>query len=79
MPVHVGTDLCLYPDQAIRGSHWEIYNILGVSLQNLTFNNPTGNCWKTRGFAPGMYFVRLTLTYEDGRETKVWKKVVVAQ
>jgi hypothetical protein len=77
MPVHRGGDLCLYPESPIIGSRWEVYNVLGISVADRTYTSPIGNCWDTGGFAPGMYFVRLTLSYTDGKETKTWKKVVV--
>jgi hypothetical protein len=77
VPAHRGGDICLYPDERISGSKWEVYNVMGVSVKSLTFNSPYGNCWNTSGVAPGVYFVLLNLSYADGKETKAWKKVVV--
>jgi hypothetical protein len=77
VPVKKGEAICLYPDSPIAGSKWQIHNVVGVSVANLAFDSPLGNCWNTSGVAPGIYFVRLTLAYVDGRETRAWKKVVV--
>ena len=77
VPIKKGEKVCLYPDAPISASRWEVYNVLGVSMADLSFDAPNGNCWDTSGFAPGLYFVRLRLTYSDGRETQAWKKIVV--
>jgi hypothetical protein len=50
---------------------------MGVSVDKLVFNTALGDCWKTEAFAPGLYFIRVTLVYVDGHETRAWKKIVV--
>ncbi len=77
VPVHSGEKICLYPDRAIAGSHWEVYNFTGESLANLDFNGFPKNCWDTTGVAPGVYLVRLEVDYADGTASIDWKKILV--
>lgn len=76
VPAKKGESFCLYPDEPIGSSHWEVFNVLGVSIGSHDFTAPSA-CWNTAEMAPGVYFVRLKLKYFDGRETAFWKKVVV--
>jgi hypothetical protein len=78
VPVKKGENVYLFPDTPISGSKWEISNVLGVSVGSLSFNGPTNNFWNTGDVAPGLYFVRLTLAYTDGRAVTSRKKIVVA-
>jgi len=77
VPVDQGDKVCLYPDAPISGSKWGIYTVMGTSVGNWSFSDSLNNCWDTTGFAPGLYIVKLTLTYIDGHETTAWKKVIV--
>jgi hypothetical protein len=77
VPVHRGEDICLYLDTPITGSHWDVFNVMGVLLKRIDFSNPYSDCWNTAGFTPGVYYVRLKLSHPDGTETKTWKKIVV--
>jgi len=77
VPAKKGENICLYPDTPISSSRWGIYTVMGVSVANLSFATPNGHCWDTSGYAPGLYFIKLKLTYSDGREAQAWKKVMV--
>gem|GEM_PF-1525947 len=79
MPVSTGGSVCLFPDRPISGSQWDVYNLLGESAASLTFANPQGNCWNTQGTSPGVYLVRLKLSYSDGTSATLWKKIVVSR
>jgi hypothetical protein len=77
MPVKKGGKVCLYTDQRPSASKWDIFNMTGVSLGHLTFGNVGEACWDTSGAAPGVYNVRLNIISPDGRESTIWKKVLV--
>jgi hypothetical protein len=79
VPVQVGGTLYLFPDKPITGSQWDIFNLLGESVTSLSFSSPAGNSWNTQGVAPGVYAIRLKLSYSDGTETTIWKKIVVSR
>jgi hypothetical protein len=77
VPVQAGSPVCLYPDNPIASSQWDIFNVLAESVASLSFNSPSDNCWNTTGVAPGLYFVRLKITYADGHSMTQWRKVII--
>lgn len=79
VPASRGTAVCLYPDSPLLSSQWNIYNFVGESVASLSFGSSASNCWDTTGVAPGLYLVKLKLTYTDGTVKSDWHKVVVTQ
>jgi hypothetical protein len=79
MPVRDGDPVCLYPNDPIQSSQWEIFNLMGESLASLSFPTGQNNCWSTAGVAPGVYIVQMKLTYADGHAAVVKKKIVIVR
>ena len=79
VPVSAGNPICLFPDRPITGSQWDIFNFVGESVASLSFSAPLYNCWNTQGVAPGIYLIRLQLSYSDGTTATQWKKIVVTR
>lgn len=79
VPVLMGNSIFLFPDRPIEASQWDIFNLLGESVASLSFSSPLSNSWNTQGVAPGLYAVRLKLSYSDGTSAIVWKKIVVSR
>lgn len=77
VPVSKGGTICMYPDNPIAGSQWDIFTFTGESLASLTFLNGLKNCWDTTGVSPGVYLIRLKVNYLDGSNSTVWKKIIV--
>ncbi len=78
VPVSRGQDLCLYPDSPLLSSQWDFFNTVGESVAHQDFTGGTAACRDTQDLQPGLYLVRLKLTYAGGRTSTVWQKVVVA-
>ena len=77
MPLRTGDNLCLYPEKPLASSHWEIFNLMGESIAKLSFDTGYSDCWPTQGVAPGIYLVRMKLTYADGHTETVSKRIVI--
>jgi len=78
VPVAPGEDLCLFSGSPLSGSRWDVFNILGMSVARPVFTGPAKHCWNTRGIAPGMYIVRVKVTFADGGTTTIFRKVLVS-
>jgi hypothetical protein len=79
VPVPRGGNLCLFPDKPINSTVWDVYNLKGEFVAHLEINSTSQPCWTTVGVPPGLYLVRLNLTYSDGTTGTVWQKVVLAR
>jgi len=77
MPLRTGDTLCLYSEKPLASSRWEIFNLMGESIATLSFNSGYSECWPTSGVAPGVYLVRMKLTYADGHTETVSKRIVI--
>jgi hypothetical protein len=77
VPVPRNGNLCLFPDKPYQTSHWDVYDWVGVSIASLNFGG--GNaCWNVQGVPPGIYIVRIKMTYLDGSSSTTWQKIVVS-
>jgi hypothetical protein len=63
----------------LYSSQWDIYDFVGESVAHVTFGDEAKACWNTKGLPPGLYMVRLNLTYVDGLVVKTWQKVMVSK
>lgn len=78
VPAHAGDRVCLYFDKPAISSSWDVFNMAGERVSQLTFTGDNGNCWDTRGAPPGVYLMRIRVNYADGTSAQVMKKEVLA-
>jgi hypothetical protein len=78
VPAKAGTNVCLYFDKPPASCTWEIFNVLGQKVATLSYAQLQGNCWNTNGVPPGVYFVEIKITYEDGTTSQIMKKAVIS-
>jgi hypothetical protein len=76
VPVVSGEPLCLYNITGMASASWQVVNLMGERVANLTFGSGA-ECWNTQGVAPSIYIVLMKLTFSDGRMTNVTQKIVV--
>jgi len=80
VPVPRGGNLCLFPDKPISTVQWDVFNLYGeVAARFIVTALSSQPCWSTIGVPPGMYIVRLKLSYGDGTAGTAWQKVVVSR
>jgi hypothetical protein len=78
IPCRIGQPLCLYFDRAPASCVWEVFNTGNDKVADLSFGAGYAQCWTDPKLAPGMYFVRLSVVYQDGRrKEQVIKAVMV--
>jgi len=79
VPVPKGGNLCLFPDKPTSAVQWDVFDMYGEVIAHLNITEAGQPCWSTNGVSPGIYIVRLKLTYSDGTAGTTWQKVVVAR
>jgi hypothetical protein len=55
----------------------EIYNANGERLSAVSTTTTNKHCWDTTNTAPGVYFVKIVVKYQDGTSETIWRKAVV--
>ena len=79
VPVPHGGNLCLFPDKPTTETVWDVYNLSGEFVKHLDILGVTQPCWTTTNVPPGIYVIRMKLTYADGTAGTSWQKVVLAR
>jgi len=79
VPCRVGEPLCAFFTQAPIASKWQVYSIAGQLVDSASFGGQYSQCLNTRGLAPGIYIVRLSVTESGGTKHTVMKKVAIVR
>lgn len=79
VPAPAGTKVCVYFDKPPVSCAWDVFNVMGQRVASLSFAQMQGNCWDTTGVPPGVYFVEIKITYQDGTTAQIVKKAVISQ
>jgi hypothetical protein len=69
--------VCLFVTQAPASSEMEIYNASGEKLGKVIVRDLNNHCWDTKNAAPGVYFVKIVVKYQDGKSETIWRKAVI--
>jgi hypothetical protein len=77
VPARLGQPICLYPGVAQASGYWELYGTDHLRLAVFQFASGDSQCMPTRGFAPGIYYVKLHLDTPDSSADKVQAVVVL--
>ena len=77
MPAQRGQKVCLYFTQVPASSEMAVYNVAGERIGQVTVNDLNGHCWDTSNAAPGIYFIKIDITYADGTKETIWRKAVI--
>jgi hypothetical protein len=77
VPVKSGDPLCLYNAGNVASADWQVVNLMGERVTELSFGGSGSQCWNTTGTAPGIYIVLVKVTYLDGTTSNLTQKVVV--
>ncbi len=77
VPAHRGGKVLLYFDKPPASSSWQIFNLAGQKVSQLSFQGTADHTWDTSGTSPGIYLIQLDVTYADGTTALVWRKVVI--
>ncbi|HTC19680.1 MAG TPA: hypothetical protein VK859_02460, partial [bacterium] len=67
----------LYNSANVASATWQVVNLMGERVAELSFGGSGNQCWNTNGAAPSIYVVLIKLTYLDGTASNVTQKVVV--
>jgi hypothetical protein len=78
VPAKAGTNVCLYFDKPPASCTWTVFNVLGQKVATLSYAQLQGNCWNTNGVPPGVYFIEIKITYQDGTTSQIMKKAVIS-
>jgi len=78
VPINSGGDLCLYAPKTVQSAHWQVFNLVGDRIANLSFG-PGNECWNTAKTAPGLYFIKLDIAYSDGTTGGELRKVIITK
>jgi hypothetical protein len=79
VPVSRGGNICLYPEKPIAGSQWDVFDLVGESIASMNIGAGAQPCWNTTSVPPGIYIIRLKLSYSDGTAGTTWQKVLVTR
>lgn len=77
VPLRAGEPLCLYFDAAPFSSACRVYNQAGQRVADADFGGKIDPCLATGRLAPGLYFVRVDVSYADGSKRIVDQKVAI--
>jgi hypothetical protein len=77
VPATRGTKVCMFYTKAPTSSEMEIYNANGEKLSKVDTPGVHEHCWDTKNAAPGVYFVKIVVKYQDGKSETIWRKAVV--
>jgi len=77
VPARQGEHVILFFDAVPAATRWEIFNVAGERVAALSFDGPHNHFWETTGVAPGVYFVRIQITYLSGTKLQIIRKAVV--
>jgi hypothetical protein len=77
VPAKPGDKVYLYTQQAPDTENWEVYNVLGERLAVFTFASGQSGFWDTSGVGRGLYFIKISLTFQDGSVKAEWLKAVI--
>lgn len=72
VPQRSGGPLCLYFEAAPQGARLEAYTLVGEKVAALDAGSEGHPCVSTQGWAPGIYWLRLT---QDGKSR--WQKAAI--
>ena len=78
IPVKSGESLCLYNFGDVTSSTWQVINLMGEKVSEISFGGSSNECWNTQGVAPGLYIVEIAFTYTDGTKGNLTQKIVVS-
>jgi len=79
VPVPRNGNLTLHSDRPLYSSQWDIYDLIGESVDHAYFGPGTQAFWVTTGVPPGLYAIRLKLVYLDKVEDTIWQKVLLSK
>lgn len=77
MPARRGQPLCLHLERAPASTAWTLYNGGGQRAASLDFGADPSPCAATDAWAPGIYWARIRVRYQDGSEQTVRRKLLV--
>jgi hypothetical protein len=77
VPATRGERVCMFYTKAPTSSEMEIYNANGEKLSKVSIEEANNHCWNTTNAAPGVYFVKIVVKYQDGKSETIWRKAVV--
>jgi hypothetical protein len=77
VPVKSGDPICLYNSGNEVATTWQVIDLMGEKVAQLTFGGSGSQCWNTTGAAPGIYIIQVSITYDDGTTGNMTQKVVV--
>lgn len=78
-PLRSGSELALYPHLPVKSSHWEVYRVDLRRIATMDFGAEYPQTWRTEGVAPGLYFIRLAVVYQNGSQRTAVHKVLVTR
>jgi hypothetical protein len=77
VPVMRGQKTCMFYSKNPASSEMEIFNVNGEKISNISAQGGFNHCWDTSNAAPGVYFVKIVVKYQDGKSETIWRKAVV--
>jgi len=69
----------MFPDKPTNETVLDVYDLNGNFVIHLDIAGQNKLCWSTAGVPPGLYSVRMKLSYSDGSSGTTWQKVVLAR
>jgi hypothetical protein len=77
VPARRGEKVTCFFTQVPLSSVLEVYDVNGEKVSRIIVNGVSGHTWDTSSAAPGVYFVKIDITYASGKRETLWRKAVV--
>jgi hypothetical protein len=79
VPATSGQQVCLTNPGSVDSATWQVFNLMGERIADISFGGEGAECWNTTGTAPGLYLVEIDVVYGDGTKATIRQKVVITK